>query len=296
MIQDRFNDWLEERHGLGIITASTVRNYKNFLASFLSEHGKKEPQEITAKTVTAWYISRLKTGSASTVRIAHQILSGFMKWLVEQGDISSSPMQKVKPPRAEKTERHALTEDQMRDILTHVEGKPFAGLMVRLALGTGMRRGEMAALRWRDLDLVAGKIFVTRAIVKIGGCEVETKPKTQSGVRVISIPASLLAELRSLSAGPDDPLLLTSQGGRPSLAHMSRVASDVMKAVGLGDGYCLHSARHAHATQLLRKKMPVKAVSQRLGHSDVTTTLRTYAHVFASDDAELAEAMDGLLA
>jgi integrase len=69
-----------------------------------------------------------------------------------------------------------------------------------------------------------------------------------------------------------------------------------MMEVGLGDGYCLHSARHSHATALLRKKLPVKAVSQRLGHADVTTTLRTYAHVFSSDDAELAEAMDGLLA
>jgi len=69
-----------------------------------------------------------------------------------------------------------------------------------------------------------------------------------------------------------------------------------MTEVGLGDGYCLHSARHSHATALLRKKMPVKAVSQRLGHSDVTTTLRTYAHVFETDDEDLAEAMEGLLA
>lgn len=295
MISNRFNDWLEERHGLGNIKPTTVENYRKFLASFMSEHGARKPEDITPKCITGWYISRLKTGSASTVRIAHQILSGFMKWLVEQGDMPSSPMLKVKPPRAEKTDRKALSEEQMRDILTHVEGKPFVGLLVRLALGTGMRRGELAALRWRDLDLVAGKIFVTRAIVKVGGCEIETKPKTQSGTRVISIPSSLLAELRSLSAGPDEPLLLTVQGGRPSLAHMSRVVGDVMKAVGLGDGYCLHSARHAHATHLLSQKMPVKAVSQRLGHSDVTTTLRTYAHVFASDDAELAEAMDFLL-
>jgi integrase len=106
----------------------------------------------------------------------------------------------------------------------------------------------------------------------------------------------MIAELKVLYAAPDAPLLLTSVGQRPSLAHLSRVVGDAMAAVGLGEGFCLHSVRHSHATQLLRKKLPVKAVSQRLGHSDITTTLRTYAHVFAADDNELAQAMEDIIA
>lgn len=296
MLNERFTDWLRERNGLGLISATSVQNYSGFCRDFLSQHGAKEVAGITPQIVTAWYIERLKTCATSTVRTAHQILCGFFSWAVEQGDISASPMAKVKPPKKEKSERKALTEPEIRKLLEYVSDKPFAGLVIRLALATGLRRGELAALRWRDLDLSTGHLFVTKAIVKIGGCEIEVKPKTASGVRVIALPSSMVAELRVLSGSPDAPLLPTQSGRRPSLAHLSRLVSECMSASGLGHGYCLHSARHSHATQLLRKKMPVKAVSQRLGHSDVTTTLRTYAHVFATDDADLAAAVEDFIA
>lgn len=296
MMNERFTHWLEERHGLGLIAETTVRNYKEFCASFLIDNGSKDVASVTPQIVTAWYIKRLKTCSASTVRTAHQVLCGFFSWCVEQGDLPASPMAKVKPPRKDKAERKALTEEEIRRLLDYVAQKPMVGLCIRIALATGLRRGEIAALTGADLDLSTGKLFVTKAVIKIGRSERISKPKTASAVRVVSLPASLLEELRALSRGPTEPILLSAQGGRPSLAHLSRSVGAAMADVGLGDGYCLHSARHSHATALLRKKLPVKAVSQRLGHADVTTTLRTYAHVFASDDAELAEAMDGLLA
>jgi integrase len=296
MLKIKFAEWIEERRGLGLIAETTARNYKEFCADLLVCHGDRDLSSLTPQIVTAWYIKRLKTCSASTVRVAHQILCGFFSWCVEQGALAASPMLKVTPPRKDKTERKALTEEEIRRLLDHVADQPLVGLAVRIALATGLRRGEIAALTWGDLDLSTGKLFVTKAIVRVGGCERVTKPKTASAVRVVSLPASLLGELRAISRGPTEPILLSAQGGRPSLAHLSRSVGAAMTAVGLGDGYCLHSARHSHATALLRKKMPVKAVSQRLGHSDVTTTLRTYAHVFETDDEDLAEAMEGLLA
>lgn len=295
MFKDAFDQWLTERLGLGLVSAKTAQNYREFCADFLRLHGGKAVGEITPQIVTAWYIARLRTCSASTVRTAHQVLSTFFKWAVEQDMIAASPMAKVTQPRKPATERKALDEEQMRRLLAHVADKPLVGLAVRLALATGLRRGELLALRGKDVDLKAGKLFVTKAIVKVGGCEIEKKPKTAAGVRAVSLPPSIVEELRVLSRAAADPLLLSSSGSRPSLAHLSRAVTVAMQAVGLGEGYCLHSARHSHATALLRKRLPVKAVSQRLGHSDVTTTLRTYSHVFASDDAELAEAVEGLL-
>jgi integrase len=296
MLQQRFNDWLDERRGLGNITETTAQNYRVFCKDFLDRHGVEKLPDITAKKITAWYIHRLKTCSPSTVRIAHQVLAGFFSWCVEQGDLPASPMSKVQPPRSEKAERKALSEEQIKQLLDYVADKPFTGLVIRLALATGLRRGELAALRWRDLDLTTGRLTISKAIVKIGSCEIETRPKTAAGTRIIALPSSMIAELKVLYATPDASLLLTSVGQRPSLAHLSRVVGDAMTAVGLGEGFCLHSVRHSHATQLLRKKLPVKAVSQRLGHSDITTTLRTYAHVFAADDNELAQAMEDIIA
>jgi len=296
MIETRFNDWIEERHGLGLISETSAAKYKEFCASFVRQYARASVSQVTPQNITSWYIARLRQCAPSTVRTAHQILCGFFSWCVDQGDIAASPMLKVKPPRKEKVERKALTDDEIRRLLDHVAQKPMVGLCVRIAIATGLRRGEIAALTGSDLDLSTGKLFVTKSVVKVNGLERVSKPKTAAGVRVVSLPTSLLEELRALSRGPNEPILLSAQGGRPSLAHLSRSVGAAMSEVGLGDGYCLHSARHSHATALLRKKMPVKAVSQRLGHSDVTTTLRTYAHVFDTDDAELAEAMDTLLA
>ena len=296
MLKDRFTHWIEERRGLGLISETTASNYRTFCADFLKAHGSAPVSDISSQVVTAWYLRRLRTCSASTVRTAHQILCGFFSWCAEQGYVPASPMTKVKPPKKEKTDRKALTQEEIRRLLDHVAEKPMVGLAIRIAIGTGLRRSEIAALTGADVDLEAGKLFVTKAIVKVNGMERVSHPKTASGVRVVSLPASLWAELRSLSRGRSEPILLSSQGGRPSLTHLSRSVGAAMAEVGLSDGYCLHSARHSHATALLRQKMPVKAVSQRLGHSDVTTTLRTYAHVFETDDAELAEVMEGLLA
>jgi len=295
MVKDRFEQWIAERRGLGHISETSACNYMAFCQDFLRGQGGRAVAEITPQIVTGWYLERLKTCSASTVRTAHQILCGFFSWCVEQGDLPSSPMAKVKPPKREKVDRKALTDEEIRRLLDHVADKPMVGLCIRIAIATGLRRSEIAALTGSDLDLSTGKLFVTKAIVRIGGCERVSKPKTASGVRVVSLPASLLTELQALSRGPNEPILLSAHGGRPSLAHLSRSVGAAMEGVGLGGGYCLHSARHSHATALLRKKMPVKAVSQRLGHSDVTTTLRTYAHVFDTDDAELAEAMDQVI-
>lgn len=296
MIETRFTDWIEERRALGLIAETTAFNYRGFCASFLKAHAGIPVSQITPQNVTSWYIARLRYCAPSTVRTAHQILCGFFSWCVEQGDIAASPMLKVKPPRKEKVDRKALTDEEIRRLLVHVANKPMIGLCIRIAIATGLRRGEIAALTGSDLDLSTGKLFVTKSVVNVNGVERLSKPKTAAGVRVVSLPTSLLDELRALSRGPNEPILLSAQGGRPSLAHLSRSVGAAMSEVGLGDGYCLHSARHSHATALLRKKMPVKAVSQRLGHSDITTTLRTYAHVFETDDAELAEAMEGLLA
>ena len=65
-----------------------------------------------------------------------------------------------------------------------------------------------------------------------------------------------------------------------------------MRAIGLDEGYCLHSTRHAHATHLLREKMPLKAVSERLGHANVEVTLSVYAGVLTGDDQALADSID----
>jgi integrase len=154
----------------------------------------------------------------------------------------------------------------------------------------------MAALRWSDVDLKNGRITVSRSRIRVGNTEIEKEPKSESGLRTVALPKTLIDMLQDRVSKPDAYVLTTSHGQRVSLGYLTSAIKEAMKAIGCDDGYCLHSTRHTHATHLLNAKMPIKAVSKRLGHSDISTTMRIYAKVLDQDDADLASAIDRVIA
>jgi integrase len=194
--------------------------------------------------------------------------------------------------------------------LSSIAGKWFEPIVV-LALSSGLRRGEVLGLRWGDVDLDAGRIFVRGQLIEYQDHSVEyVTPKTESGVRTITLPAQtveLLRQLRKdaaalrlrlgLGGGLDDAYMFTRDGANP--IRPRKLSTDF-------DGHCdtlglphvtFHALRHTHLTELLKRvgKEGAKAVSKRAGHADVTTTLSVYQTVFEGDDAHLAELSAGLL-
>jgi integrase len=184
---------------------------------------------------------------------------------------------------------------------------PRLQLLLDLALATGARRGELLALRWRDLDLAESTMTITAALQQRGAAVTVKPPKTAAGARSIFLDGTVLAALHTARAAAaersladrlvlDDLPVLPADDGLSwwSPAAASQAARRALHRGGVA--VSLHALRHAHATTLLSEKISPRAVQQRLGHSSVAVTLGVYAHAMPEDDRAAAAAMARALA
>lgn len=179
-----------------------------------------------------------------------------------------------------------------------------------LALGTGMRRGELLGVRWQDVHLDAGYLTVRQAVVVVRGRPRIKEPKTPGSVRTIFLPPTVrdrLVEHRraqqdhrdkrreSGAAWRESDLVFTTREG--TMVNPDNLDYDFGKLIERAavPRIRIHDLRHTYATLALEQGIPVKVVSENLGHADISTTLRTYAHVIPAQRSELAARMDATL-
>ena len=291
-VEQHWKKWQAKRLGLKQISEVTFQSQQNLINPFLADYGKRPLKSITKDDIEDFYLKRIRKVAAGTMTITHHHLKAMFNQAVSAGMLTKNPIKRVAVPKGESESRKPLEKRHIKALLAYVADKPFVGRMLRLALATGMRRGEMCALRWSDIDLETGIIHVSRTVVRVGSTEYEKKPKTAKSIRSIRMTKSLWDELKAVAGAPDRHVLQTVWGDRPTLSYMSSAMKDALRAIGLDEGYVLHSTRHAHATHLLREKQPIKAVSERLGHANVEVTLSVYAGVLTGDDQALADSMD----
>jgi integrase len=221
-------------------------------------------------------------------------------------------------PRAKPGEKEMvfLTEDQARRFLGTAAGIRLEALFA-LALGSGMRQGELLGLRWDDIDLDRGTLTVRRTLVQVKGEFILKEPKSKASRRAIKLPRLAVEALREhrramLAEGNiSAPVFCTRTGQfigksnlirqvfKPILKRANQTALEEAKKMGteplLLPDIRFHDLRHTHASLLLAKGCSIKAVSRRLGHSNVELTLRVYCHVMPSDDDRLADGIEGLI-
>jgi integrase len=182
-------------------------------------------------------------------------------------------------------------------------------IIAATALATGMRRGELLALRWQDCDLDRATVRVEQSLETTkAGLRVK-EPKTKYGRRTITLPASLVAELRNhwtaqqqqrlrlgMGKAPHGSLVFATWDGRTRHPDgLTKEFATAMAAIGRPE-ITLHSLRHTHASQLIAAGLDVLTISRRLGHGSAAITLRVYGHLFANSDARAAEVMEAALA
>lgn len=291
-VKMHWTKWQNKRLGLKQISELTLQSQQNLIKPFLDDYGTRQLKSITSDDIENFYLTRIRKVAAGTMTITHHHLKAMFNQAVEAGLLTKNPMKRVSAPKGESEARKPLEKRHIKALLAYAADKPFLGRMIRLALATGMRRGEMCALRWSDIDLETGIIHVSRTVVRVGASEYEKKPKTAKSIRLIRMTKSLWDELKECAGEPNQHVLKTVYGSRPTLTYMTSAMKEALRAIGLDEGYCLHSTRHAHATHLLREKMPLKAVSERLGHANVEVTLAVYAGVLTGDDEALADSID----
>jgi integrase len=178
------------------------------------------------------------------------------------------------------------TESEVQALLAALNGDRLAHAW-ELAL-SGLRRGEIAGLRWADIDLANKTLSIVNNRVSAGGRAVENDPKSSSSRRMLPLPDRLVSVLRSakakqsaerLALGTGDFLYVVSnEAGEPySPAVLSRYWRDAVKAAGVRH-IKLHAARHTCATLMHLQGVPVAVIAAWIGHKDASLTMRLYAH------------------
>jgi integrase len=213
----------------------------------------------------------------------------------------------VGPPPVPETEITILTEDQIGATLRHLDGRTLRPI-VSFLLGTGTRRGEALALRWKDLDLDKGLVRIERSLEQTKAGLRFKAPKTKNGRRNVSISPWLVAELkahrtrqqeRRLSLGmgraPDDSLVFARWDGSIRAPHWL-TQKFALAMVALKIDCTLHGLRHTHVSQLIAAGLDVLTISRRIGHANPTITLTVYGHLFSNTDARAAEIMEATFA
>ncbi|MGH3192988.1 MAG: tyrosine-type recombinase/integrase [Streptosporangiaceae bacterium] len=236
--------------------------------------------------------------------------------------LTRNPAVKSKPPtdkeaQAAAPEMRPWTAEQLRHFLAWARDhhRRFFAIWYVLAY-TGMRRGELLALRWRDIDLDAATISVRRSVgvVRVTGQRgyLREGPTKTSKPRVVDIDLETVAVLRAwkrdrgalaLQLARNDAVVFGTHEGEfrqpERLSHLFRETQQRCARM-LGDDALpvirMHDLRHTHATILLRDRENVKVVSERLGHANVTVTLTTYSHVMPGDQRQAAARFAALVA
>jgi integrase len=242
--------------------------------------------------------------AAQTVQHIHRLLSQILASAVKAKKLRASPMAGVQTtPKVRREEVQVLDDAELTKLFRQLKGRPLY-MPVMVAASTGMRRGEVLALRWRDLDLDAASLQVAQVVELTKQGIALKEPKTDRSRRTIALPARLVQELRShrreqsetrlrFGLGKDErDLVFPSWDWKVrNPSHFTKEFSREVAAAKL-PRVTFHGLRHTHITHLLRSGIPVHVVSARAGHANPTVTLNIYAHLLPGQQEGAAAAFD----
>ncbi len=301
--------WLDDvaRHR---VRPSTLHSYREQLRRWVYPLlGRRRLCDLAPVEVQDLYRRLLERGLApASVRRVHARLKTALRQAVRWGLIPANPLDRVDPPRIPRREMRALSPEQARRFLEAARQDRFAPLWW-LLLETGLRPAEALALRWEDVDLERGVVYVVRSLTWAGREWRFEEPKTPKARRSILLSPGLTGALRAhrravleqrMRAGPlwqDLDLVFPSAAGTPlDLKNLrDRHFRAVAERAGLPRDFRMYDLRHTSATLLLLAGEHPKVVAERLGHATVHMTLDTYSHVLPTLQRRATEKMARLL-
>jgi len=301
------------------LSPTTIRGYRRAIDSYIIPAlGKVPLARLGTAQIDRFYTQLRSSGGSggqplapATVRQAHAILRRALNQGVKWGWLATNPAQHASPPRVRRPQLEPPPpEDVMRLIDEASKEDPDFGCLLHVAATTGARRGELCGLRWRNVDLKALTMTISRSVVEGSkGVAVEKDTKTHAA-RHIALDADTAAVLtsqkrriseRALASGTtlgDEAFVFSHSPDASTSLQPNDVTKEFIRVrhrVGL-ESVRLHDLRHFAATRLLAAGVPVRTVSGRLGHANASTTLGVYAHFLEASDREAAEALGAVLA
>jgi integrase len=307
-------EWVRARvdhwEAAGDISARTAERYRELVENQIAPHiGAKLLQKLRTLDIEEWHTTLRNSGRADgkgglaprTIGHAHRVLGKALRDAAKNELVVKNVVANESAPKVD-DEEMVIVKDIPAFIETLRGHRLFVPAMI--SLFTGMRIGEVLALRW-------GRVALDRKVIQVREALEETKahgirfkaPKTKAGRRDITLPDILVDTVREfrkeqleirlkLGAGklPDDALLFAGvDGALPSQKRYSKAWSDFRPDLAF------HNLRHTHASQLIDEGVDIVTISKRLGHAKPDITLRVYSHLFRNDDGKAAAAINAAL-
>ena len=288
------------------IAEDTFETYRCYIKNHLSVFSKTPLTSINSTQIMAHLQKELESGlSTRTIEHTFVLIKAILNSAVIDNLLPRNPLFGVKKPKAYRSRPiTVLNKKQVRDFLSCITDDCHRA-MLELTTVSGMRRSEVLALTWDNVDFDNCLITISSAAIKSKGA-VLLKPitKTSSSYRTIAIAPDTINRLKRIQqideAGAlrysNNNLVFPGRNGNPMYPdYLTKLAAKYGKLSGMPEGFTLHGLRHTHATILLADGKNYKVVQHRLGHSTAQQTLDTYSHVTADMDQGASRAFDSLI-
>lgn len=305
----RLDDWMHSYLAdyLPNIADSTRESYEERIAKRISPYlGKMPLSSITTEHVQHWVSELNESLSPKSVRNLFNILRPALEQAVLNQRISRNPCVGVKLKTLVKQHGDVFDKKEIDKALTAAEGTTMY-LPLLLELSTGMRRGEAIALTWDDVNFEKREITIDKSAYTYKGERKVKRPKTLAGIRTLTVGQNLIDYLtlaheeylsnkvRYGTRFTDSNLVVCQEDGKPYHPDsMSTKWRRFIKKHNLKD-IRFHDLRHTNATMMIEAGVDYKTVKDRMGHSDVSTTLNIYTHRTKKTDENAAQKIDDIL-
>jgi integrase len=303
-VQEYLEHWLETA-ARPKLTARTFDDYQYVLGRYIfPKLGNRKLAKLTPVEIQSVYSNMLLAKDrgglglkSRSVIYTHRIFSSALKQAVKWRILSNNPCQLVDLPKRDKTQMKAMSSDEVEKFLIEAKKDPYY-VIFALMLGTGLRPGEVLALKWEDFSPATGNLNIQRALENVRGKISFKVPKTPRSRRNIKLPEHLVKLLldHKDSLPFQSNLVFPSANDTPINERnlINRHFIPILKRAELSY-FRLYDLRHTHATLLLKAGVHPKIVSERLGHSSITLTLDTYSHVLPGMQDEAADKLNAML-
>jgi integrase len=287
--------WFAERCKGRALAPATLSNYALSIRYLKEAFGGLTLDKLQPGYLEAAYGRLLSEGrTAPTIHRMHVVLHTALAYAVKLQLVPRNVADSADAPVVKTREITVLTPEEASRLLT-VARKYAVGGIIALALHTGLRRGELLGLQWRDIDLEGGFLRVSRILQHIDGRTILKAPKTEKSRREVGLDEEAVALLRSIrERNPQHEFVFCKKDGSPyNPTYVSRKAGEIARRAGFP--MRLHDQRHAFATLGLAAHVEAKVMQEILGHKDISTTLDTYTHVLRQLKKDAAQAIGDAL-
>ncbi len=309
-VKDYLTEWLATTRSK--LRPTTHHSYAMSVDRIVAHLGPYQLQSLTPLQIERFYTQQLETGSRDggrlspkTVRNTHVVLRKALADAERLELVPRNAAAAARPPAPARRDMNTWSSDDLGTFLAAIDDVRYS-IGFRLLAATGMRRGEVLGLRWRDVDLDSARLAVAHTITTVGHDIVMGPPKTPRSRRNVDLDRRTVAALREhrkaqrerrLSAGPawdgKHDLVVCDELGQPVHPDsFSREFERCARSFGLPK-IRLHDLRHTHATLALKAGVHPKVVSERLGHATISVTLDLYTEVIPSIAKDAAEVIMG---